>query len=60
EPPLAIIAEPQLYGERVRQARRRVQSRDPDAIIRNLSDLSLGAPIVHEEHGIGRYTGLQR
>ncbi len=59
-PPLAIIAEPQLYGERVRQVRRRVQSRDPDTIIRNLSDLSLGAPIVHEEHGIGRYTGLQR
>jgi len=60
EPPLAIIAESQLYGERVRQARRRVQSRDPDAIIRNLNDLSMGAPIVHEEHGIGRYAGLQR
>ncbi|MCP5195966.1 MAG: transcription-repair coupling factor [Gammaproteobacteria bacterium] len=60
DPPLAMIAEPQLYGERVQQVRRRVQSRDPGAIIRNLSDLDLGAPIVHEEHGIGRYTGLQR
>ena len=60
EPPLAIIAESQLYGERVRQARRRTQSRDPETIIRNLSDLSPGAPIVHEEHGIGRYAGLQR
>jgi len=60
DPPLAIIAEPQLYGERARQTRRRAQSRDPDVIIRNLSDLNPGAPIVHEEHGIGRYAGLQR
>jgi transcription-repair coupling factor (superfamily II helicase) len=60
EPPLAIIAEAQLYGERARQARRRVPGRDPDAIIRNLTDLSLGAPIVHEEHGIGRYAGMER
>ena len=60
EPPLAIIAEAQLYGERARQERRRVPGRDPDAIIRNLTDLSLGAPIVHEEHGIGRYAGLER
>ena len=60
EPPLAIIAEPQLYGERARQVRRRAPSRDPDAIIRNLTDLSLGAPIVHEQHGIGRYVGLER
>ncbi len=60
DPPLAIIAEAQLYGERARQERRRAPGRDPDAIIRNLTDLSLGAPIVHEEHGIGRYAGLER
>ncbi|MDG4559464.1 MAG: transcription-repair coupling factor [Candidatus Contendobacter sp.] len=60
EPPLAIIAEPQLYGERARQIRRRAPSRDPETIIRNLTDLSLGAPIVHEQHGIGRYAGLER
>ena len=60
EPPLALIAEAQLYGERARQVRRRTPSRDPDAIIRNLTDLSLGAPIVHEQHGIGRYAGLER
>ncbi|MFO1419986.1 MAG: transcription-repair coupling factor [Candidatus Competibacteraceae bacterium] len=60
EPPLAIITEPQLYGERARQVRRRAPSRDPDAIIRNLTDLNPGAPIVHEEHGIGRYAGLER
>ena len=60
DPPLAIIAEPQLYGERVRQVRRRGSNRDPDAIIRNLTDLNPGTPVVHEEHGIGRYAGLER
>jgi transcription-repair coupling factor (superfamily II helicase) len=60
EPPLAIVTEAQLYGERARQVRRRAPARDPEVIIRNLTDLSLGAPIVHEEHGIGRYAGLER
>jgi transcription-repair coupling factor (superfamily II helicase) len=60
EPMLAVIAEPQLYGERVRQTRRRAPGRDADAIIRNLTDLSIGAPVVHEDHGVGRYAGLQR
>ena len=61
EPALALISEAQLYGERARQTRRRGSpNRDPDAIIRNLSDLNLGAPVVHEAHGIGRYAGLER
>ncbi|MBA3582369.1 MAG: transcription-repair coupling factor [Gammaproteobacteria bacterium] len=57
----AIITEPQLYGERAQQRRRRLarQRRDADAIITNLTDLSIGAPVVHEEHGVGRYLGLQ-
>ena len=59
EPALAIIAESQLYGERVRQSRRRGSTRDADAVVRNLTDLHLGAPVVHEEHGVGRYAGLQ-
>ena len=57
---LAIIAESQLSGERARQRRRRRRAvRDPEAIVRDLSDLSTGAPVVHEEHGVGRYQGLQ-
>jgi transcription-repair coupling factor (superfamily II helicase) len=56
---LAIIAEPQLFGERAPQRRRQRRARDPDAVIRDLADLSPGAPVVHEEHGIGRYLGLQ-
>ncbi len=60
EPPLAIITEAQLYGERARQTRRRTPSRDPETILRDLTDLSPGAPVVHEYYGIGRYAGLQR
>ncbi len=60
EPTIAVITETQLFGERVKQARRRKPSRDPETIIRDLTDLSLGAPVVHEDHGVGRYLGLQK
>src|SRR5699024_10196435 len=57
---IALIPETALYGERAQQRRRRrAGQRDTDAIIRDLTDLSLGAPVVHEEHGVGRYLGLQ-
>ena len=60
-PELALITEAQLLGERARQARRqRRPTRDADAVIRNLADLSEGAPVVHETHGVGRYLGLTR
>ncbi|RMG54415.1 MAG: transcription-repair coupling factor [Gammaproteobacteria bacterium] len=60
EPALALITEAQLLGERPQQSRRRRPTRDADAVIRNLADLSEGAPVVHEEHGVGRYLGLSR
>ena len=56
---LAVIAEPQLFGERAHQKRRRRAARDPETIVRDLQDLNEGAPVVHEEHGVGRYRGLQ-
>ncbi len=59
DPPLAIITEPQLFGERALQQRRRRPKRDADAIVRNLTDLNIDAPVVHEDHGVGRYLGLQ-
>ena len=56
----AVIPEHALLGARPRQTRRRSRgSRDPDAIIQNLNDLHIGAPVVHEENGVGRYLGLQ-
>ncbi|MDX1379579.1 MAG: CarD family transcriptional regulator, partial [Xanthomonadales bacterium] len=57
---LALVTESQLFGGRARQPRdRRAAERDPEAIIRNLSDLALDAPVVHEDHGVGRYRGLE-
>ncbi len=59
-PAIAIITEQQLFGEQVMQRRRRKnKGRDNDTIIRNLTELTIGAPVVHEEHGVGRYLGLQ-
>ncbi|MCE3286059.1 MAG: transcription-repair coupling factor, partial [Steroidobacteraceae bacterium] len=58
-PPVTIYAEEQLFGERARQERRRRRSdRDPARIIQQLADLRPGAPVVHEDYGVGRYTGL--
>ena len=57
---LALLTESQLFGGRSRpKAERRSSERDPDAIIRNLTDLAAGAPVVHEDHGVGRYRGLE-
>jgi transcription-repair coupling factor (superfamily II helicase) len=57
---IAVLTESQLFGGRARPgSSRRVSERDPEAIIRSLSDLELGDPVVHEDHGIGRYRGLQ-
>ena len=57
-PHIAVISELQLFGERVAQPRRRRISRDTEAIVRDLTELQLGAPVVHEDHGVGRYRGL--
>ena len=57
---LAVVAEDQLFGERARQERRRRRAeRDPEAILRDLATLTPGAPVVHEEYGVGRYRGLK-
>jgi len=59
-PKIALISESQLFGQQVMQRRlRQKQKQDPNTIIRNLTELSMGAPIVHIDHGIGRYRGLQ-
>ncbi len=58
EEQLAIIPESLIFGVKQEQKRRK-KSRDSDAIIRNLTDLSEGTAVVHEEHGIGRYLGMQ-
>ncbi len=57
---IAIITENNLFGARAKQKRRRRrQIRDAEALIKNLSDLSENSPVVHEDHGVGRYKGLK-
>src|SRR5690349_19767656 len=59
-PPIAVLGEAQLFGQRTRQERRRRRAAaDPQAILRDLTTLGPGAPVVHEEYGVGRYVGLQ-
>ena len=55
-----LVTESQIFGrsptgERITGAK----ALDPQQVIRNLTELSIGAPVVHQEHGIGRYRGLK-
>ena len=56
---VALIAEAQVFGARAPATlRKRAKVRDPETILRDLNDLKLDAPVVHVEHGVGRYKGL--
>jgi transcription-repair coupling factor (superfamily II helicase) len=60
EPALLVLTENELTGRRVMQRRLRKKStQDPDAIIRDLTELQINDPVVHFDHGVGRYRGLQ-
>jgi len=56
---LAFVTEAELYASIVRRGRRDGARRsNVDAMLRDLSEVRIGDPVVHEEHGIGRYLGL--
>lgn len=57
---LWFITETELFGSRVVQSRRREQKAtvNADTLIRNLAELQPGQPVVHIDHGVGRYQGL--
>lgn len=58
---LLFVTEQQLFGEHVLQQRRRNREKDNAAelVIKSLTELSIGAPVVHIDHGVGRYLGLE-
>jgi len=60
---LVLLTESDLYpeqaGRRSRGRRGRVQPTDVEAMVRDLSELREGDPVVHAQHGIGRYHGLK-
>jgi transcription-repair coupling factor (superfamily II helicase) len=59
EPALVVLTERQLFPDRADQSRRRRKTaRDPEQVLRDLSEIVIGSPIVHEDHGVGRYQGL--
>lgn len=59
EPARHVISESQLFADHVEQRRWRTKKAlDPDTLVKNLTELSIGTPVVHIEHGIGRYQGL--
>lgn len=55
-----VITETELFGDVVRQSRRREKATDDNEFaVRHLSELKPGAPVVHQAHGVGRYLGLE-
>jgi transcription-repair coupling factor (superfamily II helicase) len=57
---IAVITENELYAAQVRQrAARDAKRTAPENMLRDLSEVKVGDPVVHETHGIGRYVGLQ-
>lgn len=60
QPKLTVLPETQLYGKRVMQRRlRKKTAQDTDTLIRDLTELQLDDAVVHIDHGVGRYRGLQ-
>ena len=57
---LWFITESELLGAKIAQRRRsdKRQAQSADAMIKNLAELTVGQPVVHLEHGVGRYQGL--
>ncbi|AWL11685.1 Transcription-repair-coupling factor [Saliniradius amylolyticus] len=58
---LVLITETELLGHKIsqRRLRKQQQATDEAAVIRNLAELKIGQPVVHLDHGVGRYIGLQ-
>ncbi|WP_455029723.1 transcription-repair coupling factor [Neisseria sp.] len=57
---IAVITESDLYQyvARSRKHHRKKHAAVSDGLLRDLAEINIGDPVVHEEHGIGRYMGL--
>lgn len=60
EPGIQFVTETELFATTPTTRRRRKQEQvsDVNALIKDLSELKVGDPVVHANHGIGRYVGL--
>ncbi|MGX5662073.1 transcription-repair coupling factor [Diaphorobacter nitroreducens] len=57
---LDLVTETELFaaGSTTRRRKKQEQASDVEALIKDLSELKVGDPVVHNQHGIGRYRGL--
>jgi len=56
---LALVTETELYAAQPRsRAARAAKKTNVEGMLRDLSELKVGDPVVHEQHGIARYQGL--
>ena len=57
----ALVTETEIFGHRSEAAVERAKRRavDPDLVVKNLVELNVGSPVVHIDHGVGRYRGLE-
>ncbi|MSQ53867.1 MAG: transcription-repair coupling factor [Betaproteobacteria bacterium] len=53
-----LVTEAELYAGTARRRGRAEKKSSIEGMLRDLSELKVGDPVVHEKHGIGRYTGL--
>lgn len=56
---VAVVTESELYATQARgRVRRSGKKTNVEGLLRDLSELKIGDPVVHEQHGIARYEGL--
>ncbi len=56
---ISVITETELYASAARRAQRKRNAQtNVDSMLKDLSEVKVGDPVVHQEHGIGRYLGL--
>ena len=60
ESDIQFVTETELFAASptARRKRKQEQVSNVDALIKDLSELKVGDPVVHVNHGIGRYVGL--
>ena len=60
EPELIVLTETELYAANPKRLAQRDRGKrsNVETMLRDLSEVRIGDPVVHEQHGIGRYLGL--
>ena len=56
----ALVTEEEIFGRKTRRARAKQHADTSSPFVQNFRDLELGDHVVHVDHGVGRYLGLQK